>query len=111
MSWRNLLEWKRSHMLMEDTDYIYRMIYILGLESTSSKPKDTFMMLDLYIRDSSLGTFDHRLESLKILIETLPQSKLTNSIGFIMNYYGQFKGLLDSTISRLSADAQSKVKT
>ena len=88
-------------------------------------------VLDLFMRDSSLGQFKARLHFLTLLKENfkfkfttqfltsqsqksksyLRLQKTLNLMDFVTSYYSQFTGKLDSTLARLDAAAREKVKT
>jgi hypothetical protein len=87
-------------------------------------------VLDLFMRDSSLGQFKARLQFLYIIKQNfkfkftsyfstkqktskqyLRLEKTLNLLNFVTSYYSQFTGKLDSTLARLDAAAREKVKT
>lgn len=83
-------------------------------------------VLDLFMRDSSLGQFTARLSFLELLHAHFKSKKkyqryskrmserlrvVVNVLNFVSNYYAQFREKLASTVARLDADAREKVKT
>ena len=90
-------------MLREDSENVYRLFYVLSLRIRDYK--NAFSMVDIFLRDSCLGTFDTRLNSLRVMKDALPEGKLKNSVAFCVHYYAQFQTLLDQTITRLSTEA------
>lgn len=86
-------------------------------------------VLDLFMRDSSLGQFTARLSFLQLLHSHFKSKQgsfsglilnrkmkerlrvVVNVLNFVSSYYAQFREKLNSTIARLDADAREKVKT
>jgi midasin len=84
LSWRNLLQWKKTEMMHEDfrenflrlahtleRQVFDRQYYIInqgekGKQSVESKIME---VLDLFMRDSSLGQFQARISFLELLLE------------------------------------------
>lgn len=76
LSWRNLLQWRRDHMIREDYKenfvrlahtlerQVFDKQYYSGATVNSKEKKVEFKImevLDLFLRDSSLGQFEQRL--------------------------------------------------
>ena len=84
LSWRNLLQWKKTEMMHEDfrenflrlahtleRQVFDRQYYIInqGVKGQQSVESKIMEVLDLFIRDSSLGQFQARLSFLELLLE------------------------------------------
>ena len=87
-----------------------------------------FELLDLFIRDSSLGVYKSRLVFIaflaahftyKLAHQSIKQpekvkirlAKVINIVSFIHSYYAQFEQKLKKTVERLDSKARTKVKT
>ena len=88
MSWRNLLKWKKDKLVREDiTGYvrlahtIEKQIFDEAMNLQQDKHQETelkmFDLLDLFMRDSSLGVFNTRLNFIKILLTSIEHKKST----------------------------------
>ena len=86
LSWRNLLTWKKMRMINEDFENFVRMSHTLErqvFDPLYYKKEDkvevkVLELLDLFIRDSSLGQFKARLNFLKMLLKHF-RAKLKSS--------------------------------
>lgn len=79
ISWRNLLNWKKQLMIEDDFESFTRTIHIiekqvLDKKMYKSSQKNSmevelkiFEILDLFIRDSSLGQFQTRLDFINLV--------------------------------------------
>jgi midasin (ATPase involved in ribosome maturation) len=69
LSWRNLLTWKRNRHINEDFGNCIRLAHTIERQVFELKDdvSKIFDLLDLYIRDSSLGLFETRLSFLLVL--------------------------------------------
>jgi midasin len=141
LSWRNLLAYKRKAAIKRDVENVVRLMYIFERQvfddnvyrqssfgSQLAEPEELFGMLDLFLRDSSLGSYDARLKAVQLLSDAieakmaatpdgpLRERKLQraevvqNCITFIIGYYSQFKERLRKTTERLDAAAREKIK-
>ena len=87
-----------------------------------------FELLDLFIRDSSLGVYKSRLVFIAFLVAhfnyklahqsnkqpekvKIRLAKVINIVSFIHSYYAQFESKLKKTVERLDSAARTKVKT
>ena len=87
-----------------------------------------FELLDLFMRDSSLGVYQSRLIFVDFLKAHLTfrlehqcykqpdfvkarLQKVLHILSFIHSYYGQFEEKLNQTVRRLDSAAREKVKT
>jgi len=87
-----------------------------------------FELLDLFIRDSSLGVYGSRLIFIDFIRKHFayklekqcarqPEfvivrlTKVINVLEFIYNYYAQFEEKLRKTVERLDSAARTKIKT
>jgi midasin len=141
LSWRNLLQWRKTKLVREDfADNFIRLAHTLERQvfdrqyyAAASPGVEIKMMevLDLFMRDSSLGLFQARLAFTALLkdhfshkravqdrkVGRLPEhmyarlSTLVNILDFVVGYYGQFEDKLVATVRRLDEDAREKVKT
>jgi hypothetical protein len=80
-------------------------------------------LLDLFMRDSSLGVYKSRLSFIQYLREFFASKSVSRPrmverykktrciLTFIVNYYAQFEPKLIKTIERLDAKAREKVTT
>ena len=87
-----------------------------------------FELLDLFMRDSSLGVYQSRLIFIAFLKNhflyklqhysakqpdfiKIRLAKVINILSFFCSYYGQFEDKLRKTVERLDGAARTKVKT
>eukprot|EP00347_Sterkiella_histriomuscorum_P024492 403330924 len=155
LSWRNLLSWKKNKMIKEDFENFIRLAHTLErqvfdkmlykktvnkrlteIEAKYEIEFKIFELLDLFIRESSLGQFQSRMKFLSILLDHFKAKQqahkypllkaqyknlsqqmqvrlnhMINILHFVHTYYSQFQAKLQSTIQRLDAEARDKVKT
>ena len=105
-----------------------RTVIVRDEEAERSVETKIFELLDLFIRDSSLGVYQSRLVFVDFLGRHLSYklehqcarqpdvlkarlAKVINIVGFIRSYYGQFEAKLKKTVERLDSAARTKVKT
>lgn len=122
LSWRNLLTWKKHKMIKEDFENMLRLAHTIERqvmdkeyykknEKKGEIENKIFEVLDLFMRDSSLGQYISRLRFLKILLNgfkaksnitsdsILRKIKMTeqmtdrlnsviNILEFVLKYYG-----------------------
>lgn len=129
LSWRNLLNWKQDLLVRDDFVNSVRLAHTVTKQVFEGS-EDVLKILDLcdlYVRDSTLGTFKPRLQFISVLKDHLlvKQSlvvkmsekmsarlqKSINALEFVFTYYNQFKPKLQATIARLDSQAREKVKT
>jgi hypothetical protein len=116
MSWRNLLNWKRDQFVREDFENYARLAHTLERQVFDPKlykkankkemsiEMKMFELLDLFIRESTLGIFSSRLRLIKFLLchfehklksyyskkedkVSFRLSKLVNALEFVLKYY------------------------
>ena len=73
LSWRNLLNWKQEELIKEDFPNCIRLAHTITKQvfEGSEEVIKILDLLDLYIRDSTLGTFKPRLKFLTVLKDHL----------------------------------------
>lgn len=80
LSWRNLLNWKKDKLIKEDVMQCVRLAHTLEKQvfdlkmyrktkatRTQSIEEKIFELLDLFIRDSSLGVYQSRLKFIEFI--------------------------------------------
>ena len=82
-----------------------------------------FELIDLFLRDSSLGQFQSRLNFISLLYKHFSTKKpstpamsvrlthILNIMHYTLHYYSQFKDKLAQTINRLDQESRDKIKT
>ena len=73
LSWRNLLNWKQENLVRDDVENCVRIAHTITKQIFDGKDDMLKVMdlLDLYIRDSTLGIYRPRLRFLEILKDHL----------------------------------------
>ena len=71
LSWRNLLNWKQDALIKSDSDNTIRLAHTIT-KQVFEGDEDELKLLDLcdlFIRDSTLGTFRPRLHFIGVLLQ------------------------------------------
>ena len=119
---------KKGQKMKVDNSVIQeRTVIVKDDEAEQSVEAKMFELLDLFMRDSSLGVYQSRLIFLIFLknhfafklksqrqcpeIVQMRLEKVINILAFVHTYYGQFKDKLNKTVERLDSAARTKVKT
>jgi midasin len=117
VSWRQMMNSKLEHALVEDYDNFIHLTYALNTEVIKEGEMEydkIFDAVDMYVRDSNLSQFANRLLHINILrdqMDTINKKGVSNILHFVYMYYKQMEDKHQKVMKELQKDTEEKVKT